>query len=845
VSSGTIEYSLAEWQRASVLLESYLAEVERDTAERHGRHDFSWLGRCEPTDFAAGTSILDGVPQLQIAIIMVWLDRALSRSTGDERLPFLYRRPCVSKLLSRLYRRKLPFSDANVIWILRRLSSSGADWYRIWSNDINVRGLVRALQRGLGGRQLPVHAHEALRQLRRNIADAGSDSFGRATLAAIDEALGDIVEPASMIDPIDDWGFAAAADLKAMSAAERASWLRLLECAGSARGAKPSRTWLKQAREQIDACKTDQFAATAMRWLRLLNAPSRNAIYVRADRYSYPSAYIADRNADILKGLAWCCSLSRNDELTRAVADAAIACYRKLPDIGARSLKAGNACVWSLGAMASLAAAAELQRLRQRVKQPSALKQIDGALAAAAGQLGLTRDDLDDLGVPAFGLEQGRSSAELGPYTAEIAITASDAAELRWRRPDGRLQASVPAEVRCDLPEELKALKQTLRDIRAALPAQRARIERLLLAERSWRVPEWRARYLDHALLAPISRRLIWQFEHDDCVTYGAWLDGAIVDVDDRPHDALDESTRVRLWHPIGSEPRTVLAWREWLERHEVTQPFKQAHREVYLLTDAELQTLTYSNRFAAHILRQHQLQALCQGRGWRYHVQGSWDGFNTPALDLPLWDLRAEYWVEGAGDEDALFAASGVYLYVATDQVRFARLSSGAALPLTEVPAVVFSEVMRDVDLFVGVASVGNDPTWADRGPEGHRAYWEQYSFGDLSASAHTRRVVLERLLPRLTTLAGRWSLDERFLVVRGDLRTYRIHLGSGNILMEPNNQYLCIVPSRGADPLRGGTFLPFEGDGMLSIILSKALLLAADRAISDPTITRQIGAP
>ncbi|GGR78561.1 hypothetical protein Snoj_78050 [Streptomyces nojiriensis] len=31
--------------------------------------------------------------------------------------------------------------------------------------------------------------------------------------------------------------------------------------------------------------------------------------------------------------------------------------------------------------------------------------------------------------------------------------------------------------------------------------------------------------------------------------------------------------------------------------------------------------------------------------------------------------------------------------------------------LPLTEIPALVLSEVLRDVDLFVGVAGVGNDP--------------------------------------------------------------------------------------------------------------------------------------
>jgi len=156
-----------------------------------------------------------------------------------------------------------------------------------------------------------------------------------------------------------------------------------------------------------------------------------------------------------------------------------------------------------------------------------------------------------------------------------------------------------------------------------------------------------------------------------------------------------------------------------------------------------------------------------------------------------------------------------------------------------------VFSEVLRDVDLFVGVTSVGNDPTWQDGGPDGrYQTYWHSYSFGDLSATAQTRKSLLERLIPRLA-IASRCSIEERFLKVRGDLRSYKIHLGSGNILMEPNDQYLCIVPGRG-----GGSssptdklYLPFEGDAILSIILSKAFLLAEDRKITDPSIRHQIG--
>ena len=74
----------------------------------------------------------------------------------------------------------------------------------------------------------------------------------------------------------------------------------------------------------------------------------------------------------------------------------------------------------------------------------------------------------------------------------------------------------------------------------------------------------------------------------------------------------------------------------------------------------------------------------------------------------------------------------------------------------------------------------------------------------------------------------------------MRGDLRTYRIHLVSGNILMEPADTYLCIVPGRGGFGEK--LFLPFDDDPTLSVILSKAFLLARDTKITDRSITLQI---
>jgi hypothetical protein len=209
----------------------------------------------------------------------------------------------------------------------------------------------------------------------------------------------------------------------------------------------------------------------------------------------------------------------------------------------------------------------------------------------------------------------------------------------------------------------------------------------------------------------------------------------------------------------------------------------------------------------------------------------------------LPHRGLRAELWSEPLDAAATNLTPIGAFLHLVTDQVRFNRTGLREPLPLEEVPPLVFSEILRDVDLFVGVAGVGDDPDWQDGGPDGrHRDLWHRASFGDLTETAKTRRAVLERLVPRLK-IANRCKLTDKFLVVRGALRTYKVHLGSGNILMEPNDQYLCIVADRGREIRPDqNILLPFEGDMALSVILSKAFMLVDDSAITDPTITRQI---
>ncbi|HMD80481.1 MAG TPA: DUF4132 domain-containing protein, partial [Anaerolineales bacterium] len=358
---------------------------------------------------------------------------------------------------------------------------------------------------------------------------------------------------------------------------------------------------------------------------------------------------------------------------------------------------------------------------------------------------------------------------------SEMRVDGSDVEHV-WVRKDGKRLSSAPKAVKEKYPEELKEISQAVKDIRKMLPAQRERLDNLYLMQKKWLFDSWQARYINHPLVGTIARRLIWKFSKDDASISGIWFDGRIVGWDNECIDWLDDSTAVELWHPINVESDVVLAWRQWLMEHEIRQPFKQAYREIYLLTDAERNTQVYSNRYAAHILRQHQFNSLCGAKGWKNSLRLMVDDMFPPATKtLPQWALRAEYWVEGIGDQYGTDTnQTGTYLYLTTDQVRFYRVDAAEnrahaggggysaqrwngrgnaePLPLEEIPPLVFSEIMRDVDMFVGVASVGNDPNWLDGGADvRYRDYWHSYSFGELTESSKTRKQVLQTLLPRL----------------------------------------------------------------------------------------------
>ncbi|MFD1731283.1 DUF4132 domain-containing protein [Deinococcus malanensis] len=508
------------------------------------------------------------------------------------------------KLIVQLARRHLPYTAEDAREIVGRLAR--------YPNPavLPTRALLTSLLVGLGRDMLLSSARSELEAL--------ASALGHHTWADARKLHSFVAEllhdgPSGLHLDADVWGARVLPLLDTLSEPVQSAWTNLLLHCASASGNTPTKAWLTEAQTRMDALGDEHFLPLATTWLAQAVPggravpPAEQAVPAR-----HPDLYAA-RNADLLRGLAWVSGLVPDAHLAAVLGDLALAGYRKVSGHGPRSVKVAGACVAALQRLPGLLGAGQLLRVAQGVQQPSYRASLDRVIEDIAQRLGLSREDLEEIGVPTFDLtDVGQRDVLLGDTTAEVRADGRTV-QLTWRNEKGQPVKTVPARVKREFAAELKDLKASAKALEKVLGAQRDRLDGLMMLDRTWTFDTWRDRYLDHPVVGVLARRLLWTIDGRSVLWHqGVLRDQGGEDVTPSP------SAEVKLWHPVLAPLEEVRAWRERLEDWQMVQPFKQAHREVYLLTDAERATRVYSNRFAAHVVRQHQFNALCAARGWR-----------------------------------------------------------------------------------------------------------------------------------------------------------------------------------------------------------------------------------
>lgn len=301
-----------------------------------------------------------------------------------------------------------------------------------------------------------------------------------------------------------------------------------------------------------------------------------------------------------------------------------------------------------------------------------------------------------------------------------------------------------------------------------------------------------------------------------------------LVLIDERDHAGLPDGTatalitaggekhiisdgKLRIAHPVELERLGVLpAWRAHCFDKEIVQPLRQVFREFYALAPAESVSSPESHRFVGHLLATGPLGGLMKTRGWStagFEYPQPRKSFGTPGI-------KAFFEVTDCGHylTETQTVNSGV--------VHFED-HAGQRLPLETIPETVFSEVMRDVDLFVSVAQSAAD-------------------HGSSKEMIAQRQALLTALVGKLK-LKG-VSQEGGHAVIEGRRSSYHVHLATGAVYLG-KGRHLCIVPTESwRKPQK--LFLPFfaDDDKRIAEIFSKILLLSQDDKISDPHILEQI---
>ena len=413
-------------------------------------------------------------------------------------------------------------------------------------------------------------------------------------------------------------------------------------------------------------------------------------------------------------------------------------------------------------------------------------------------QWAMERMDLKDLA-------DGPVEVRKGDVKVTLRVTDDGTPELEAQR-NGKVLASIPPAVKknaavAELAQRNTELRRTGSRVRLSLEQAMCRGDIFTAAELG--------QLFEHPVLRPMIERLVFVGAENPKLAGYPSKKGKLLLDHSGASEVLKGTDALRLAHPLDFLKRRD--WTKWQRdcfQSERVQPFKQIFRELYVPTVSERDRATECKRYEGHQVQPRQAIALLGTRQWINRPdEGVQKTFYKERVTARLQFAESFYTpaeVEGLTLESLVFTVSGDY----------------KPLELAKVPARVFSEALRDLDLVVSVAHRGGvDP--------------------EASQSTVEMRAALVLETAKLLRLANVIVEGSR-VKIRGTLAEYAVHINSASVQVMPGGQ-LWIVPVHAQH--RGRLFLPFAAnDPKTAEVLTKVLTLARDSEIQDPSILQQI---
>jgi len=308
---------------------------------------------------------------------------------------------------------------------------------------------------------------------------------------------------------------------------------------------------------------------------------------------------------------------------------------------------------------------------------------------------------------------------------------------------------------------------------------------------------------MTNPVIAPILKSLVFKMGND----LGYYVDKKLKSVNKKSVAVKDDSL-LKIAHCFDLfESGDWASYQKDIFDRELKQPFKQVFRELYVKTVDE-KGRDKSLRYAGHQVQPTKTVALLKTRRWIIDGQEGLEKVyykeNIIAKIFALAD-----WFSPADIEAPTL-----------EEVQFFDRKTFKPILIDDVPDLIFTEVMRDIDLVVSVAHIG------DVDPEASHSTIEM------------RKAIVEFNCKLFKLKNVKFS--ENHVLIKGERAEYSIHLGSG-LVHQKAGSAINVLPVHSQH--RGRVFLPFiDDDPKTAEIMAKVILFAQDEKIKDVFILEQI---
>ncbi len=392
-----------------------------------------------------------------------------------------------------------------------------------------------------------------------------------------------------------------------------------------------------------------------------------------------------------------------------------------------------------------------------------------------------------------------------GDYFVWINFDEDGNAEVLSEK-DGRMLKSVPSSLSKN--QTVLELKETVRELREQKQRSRSTLEQSMVNMSAFTCQELHS-ILRNPVIAPMAERLIWITKDRRAGFAGLYEDIVTLTDASGETEGIKKDDMLRIAHPHDLiQDGSWAGYMQMVCREKIVQPFKQVFREYYPLTREERQERTLSRRYSGYQVQPGKAAALLKSRGWTVDY---YEGLQRVCYnkDLIVRLFAMADWFSPSDIEAPTL-----------ETVRFFRRSDYEPVDLESVEPILFSEIMRDIDLAVSTAHAGGVDAEAS------------HSTVQMRAAIAAELISLMKL--------DNVTFTESHAKITGKLSSYSVHMGSGIVHAEGKGM-LAIIPVHSQH--RGRIFLPFaDEDPKTAEIMSKIVLLAEDWKIKDPEILSQL---